>query len=302
MMEGAGVLPSGERNAAAVMEPTLADIVRDLWRAKFVLVCGAVIGFALAFVFMALAVPHYRAMMIVGPADRQGGVDMRSVLPSNSSFAVQYLMDTISPGDSPDFMRFEQILREPSVAARLMAAKDLPAGVSDVAAKLRDDKMLRLSGGNDLQNNAAEVSDYLQKHVHVEPVGTTPMKKIVFDHPDPAFALWLVQYLHRSADAMIRQDMEDTAAKREAYLKEAMEHIFNPDHRKAFTALLMEQEHLHMMLAMDGPFAAVIAEPASVSAKPVWPKAGLVYPVFIFAGMFAAYMMRAIVQTIRGGR
>jgi len=57
------------------------------------------------------------------------------------------------------------------------------------------------------------------------------------------------------------------------------------------TALLMEQEHIRMILGANEPYAAIIAEPPSVSVKPYWPRKSLIVAGFMFAGMIAGFAL-----------
>src|SRR5690242_6329317 len=47
---------------------TLKDVIAGLCRAKISITAGVLLGLALAALFLASAVPFYRAQMIVGPA------------------------------------------------------------------------------------------------------------------------------------------------------------------------------------------------------------------------------------------
>ena len=50
-------------------DPTLADLLKGLWAARFwMIVCGAVFAVA-GFVVIAVSTPVYKATMIVAPAD-----------------------------------------------------------------------------------------------------------------------------------------------------------------------------------------------------------------------------------------
>jgi uncharacterized protein involved in exopolysaccharide biosynthesis len=75
------------------------------------------------------------------------------------------------------------------------------------------------------------------------------------------------------------------------YLKDVLDKTSHPDHRRALTALLMEQEHLLMMLAMDEPFAAILAEPPAASVRPWWPRKSLIFAGFAFAGALIGFAM-----------
>lgn len=264
-------------------EPTLSDLLADLWRAKFYLLIGGIAGLLLGFVFMAASVPHYRASMLVAPAERSSGPDIKALLPDNSSFAVQYMLNAMGSADSGDYIRFEHTLRETSVAAALLKNDRIMKGLSEAS---RFGFLPSRAPGT-----SAELASYLHDHIRVEPVGNSPLRRIIYQHPDREFAVYLLRVLHEIADGQIRDEIRGRTESREAYLQQALATTTHPDHRRALTSLLMEQEHVRMILAMDEPFAAIIAEPPAVGARPHWPRAAIIYPVLALGGMMLGFIL-----------
>lgn len=269
--------------AAVLSEPTLADVLRDLWRARTYLMAGAASGLLCAALFLFLAVPQYGAAMLVSPTTRSGTPDISALFPNNASFAMEYVMQSFGPGDSSDFMRFEAILREASVAAQALKDEKIRAGIADA----RQWRFETASGLSD----AAALAAWLQKNITVEPVGQTRLKRIGVRHPDPVFAAYLLQKLYDTADGIIRAELEDKTQKRIAYLEHEIDSVSHPDHKRVLTKLLMDQEQIRMILSVNEPFAALMAEPPAAGPKPVWPRRSLVLPGFAFAGMFAGYVL-----------
>lgn len=263
-------------------EPTLEDLLKDLWQAKGILLKGAGLGLVLAVVVLFLAVPHYRAEMLVAPAERGTGPDIKALLPDNSSFAVQYMMNAMGSADSGDFIRFEHILRGPSVAKELLKDERFIEGY-------RQTKSFRFQLKRSGKVTAQHLSDFLMAHVNIDPVGNTPLRRLVFLHPDRNQAGYMLRRLHEVTDGIIRQEIRDKTHKREDYLQDALVTVDHPDHRRALTSLLMEQEHVRMILAMDEPFAAIIAEPPAAGVQPYWPRGSMILPVFMLGGMVLGY-------------
>ena len=272
-------------------EPGLLDLLADIWRAKLFLFIGGVLGAAAAIVFFSLAVPQYKAEMLVGPAERGTGPDIKALLPENSSFAVQYLVNSIGSQDSGDFIRFEHMMRGVSIASLLIQDNAVIAGVrrAGMFGKKEDARL----------DDAASLAAFLEKHVHVQPVGTSPLRRVVFSHPDPDFAQYLLQQLYVETDALIQQDIRHKTASRAAYLQQAVKDTLHPDHKRALTSLLMEQEHIRMILDMDEPFAAVMLEPPSVDDKPSWPRKKIVWPAFIVLGLFSGFLVFQIRRAVK---
>jgi len=263
-------------------DPTLGDLLRDLWRAKTPILTGLFLGLAASFAFLFAAVPHYRATMLVAPAERGVGPDIKALLPENSSFAIQYMMNAMGSSESGDFVRFEHILRAPSVAAALLKDERIAAGIGA-------DRAFSFLPARGVLQTPEKLSAYLTDKVAIEPVANVPLRKIVYDHPDPAFAVYLLDRMHAAADGLIRQEIRNRTQARTAYLEKALAITDHPDHRRALASLLMEQEHVRMILAMDEDFAAIKAEPPAAGALPYWPRRVLIVPVFMFCGMLLAY-------------
>lgn len=262
-------------------EPNLADVFRLVWQARQYVAGGAVLGLVVAILFLAVAVPQYRITMLVAPAERTTRSDIKALLPDNPGFALQYLLNNAGSQDSTDFVRFENTMRGPSVAARLLKDPKISEG-------LKKSKKFAFSPAAPIRT-PEELSAVLEKRVAIMPVGNTPLRKIVFDHPSAEFGAALLRRLYDETDHMISSEVAENARKRSLYLKDMLDKVSHPDHRRALTSLLMEQEHLLMLLAMEEPFAAVIAEPPGASVRPYWPRKSLIFAGFAFAGMVAGF-------------
>lgn len=262
-------------------EPTLRDIVGWCWAARVWIVTGVLAGAVVAFLWVLCAVPQYRISMLVGPTTRTGTPNISALFPENSSYALEYVLRSFGPGDSSDFMRFEAILRGPMVSARLLETPDLAQGFAA-------DRRWSFAAQRDFKNSA-ELSAYLQKSIRIEPVANTPMRKVVYRHADPDFGQRFLVALYGTTDALIRQEIQQKAASRIVWLTETLRTTNDPEHRRMLASLLTEQEQVKMILALNEPFSAMLAEPPSVSAKPVWPDKKLLFPLLGFVGGFLGF-------------
>lgn len=267
-------------------DPTLIDLLRDVWRARIAMAVGAGLAALCAFAFIALSVPHYRASMMIAPAERAGHADIKALLPDNSSFALQYLVNTLGAADHVDFMRFEQSLRGAVVSGLLIGDDDLRRGVMR-SGRFGFSLPPRLDG-------PAHLSEWMMRHIRIETVGHAPIRRVSVDHPDPVFATALLERLYTETDRMIRADLGARTRARADHLRRTLDDTRHPDHRRALLSLLMEQEHILMIAAMDEPFAAVMIEPPVVAPRTVWPRKSLVFGLFIVAGMFAGYIVSGL--------
>ncbi|MBU0858651.1 MAG: hypothetical protein KJ667_01820 [Alphaproteobacteria bacterium] len=247
-------------------EATLADLIGDVWRGKLFVLAGGLCGLALALLFLMLAVPHYRADMIVGPV---------VVGPADAAQA-----------DRLGFERFEAMMRGPSVAQRLRSQPALAAGIAA-------DKNWRHSAAPKVEN-AAQVAEYLAEHIRIEPVGSTQLRRVTYDHPDAAFAMKLLQALYSATDALIHEENRRMAGERAEQLESTLAQTQNAEHRRTLTTALMGQEQARMMLDINQPFAAIVAEPPAASARPQWPRPVLVMPVLVMVGVFMGFAVSCL--------
>lgn len=247
-------------------DATLADFGGDMWRARGWIAAGLGAGLALAAIFLMLAVPRYEARMLVGPV-----------------VAAETQAQEQAQAAPLDFARFESILRAPSVAAVVMRDAELVAGIAA-------DRRWRGARAPET-GSAAQIADYLEKHIRVEPAGGTALRRVTYAHPDAAFAVRLLAAVHDAADTMIREEGRARADERAAQLQVALAQTQNAEHRRALTDLLMGQERARMVLAIDQPFAAAIAEAPAAGAKPHWPRKAVVLPVMMLAGAFFGFAL-----------
>ncbi len=271
--------------AAVDREITLADLIKDIWSARLFLFVGSVLGFILALLYLWVSVPQYKATMLISPQTRAGSPDISALFPKNASFALEYVARSFGPSDSTDFMRFEHTLRETSVAMQLMEDERIRAGVMQ-------DRHLQFGTISPI-DRAEKLAVYLQKNVRIEPVGDSLLKRVVYSHPDRDFAVYLLNALHSTADHIIRQDIRARTENRATYIEGALDRTLHPDHKRVLTSLLMEQEQVRMILAMNEPFAATVAEPPSAGVKPVWPQRPLVIVFLTMVGAFLGYVFYA---------
>lgn len=270
-------------------EPTLADLLKELWQAKAFVLGGGLLGLIGAVLFLALAVPHYRATMLVAPTENRIAPHLQSLSPDDSSLAVQEMIDAQGKAAPQAYARFENTLRGASAAAELMKDRKILAGIAK-------DRRFVVSGDQKPQS-AEALAAYLQTHVGVEPVGMTPLRRLVYKHPDRRFAGYFLTRLYHVTDDLIRQDENGKTQGRAVYLQKALDNTSNPDHRRVLTAMLMGQQQEQMMLAMEGPYAASVAEPPSAGVRPYWPRKSIVLPVGMLAGLLLGYMMFSVKRT-----
>lgn len=269
-----------------IAEPTLADVLRDCWRARLHLVAGAFLGLLASLIFILFCVPQYKAEMLVGPAGHPPVPAFEDTGPESPGPTAHLERSASDAIDSYDFMRFEAILRERSVAERLLQDETVKRGLMQA-------RRWTFLPAPPL-DTPERLSAWLKDNVAIEPVGSTSLRRVVFRHPDPVFASLMLRDLYIATDSLIRGDLQAKTDRRKAYLDKMVEETNNPDHKRALTKLLLDQEQVSMVLAAQEPFAATVIEPASASPKPDWPRKPLLIPAMMFLGIFLGYVFHAM--------
>lgn len=271
----------------SVKEKTLAEFLFDLWLGRVYIAIAGIIGFVVALAWLATATPYYRASMIVSPANPMNGAEISSLLANDNLFALRYLVQRVGVANSSDFLRFENVYQGPSVAKLLLKDENIISG-------LRMDKAFPFSKAKE-KWSAESLAEYVADHVRLEPVGATSLRRMVYNHPDREFASYFLTRIHGLSDKLIRRNIREETQERILYLKGAIKTTGNPEHRRALTSLLLEQERLRMMVSIEQPYAAAVVEPSASSVRPVWPDPYLLISgtvlVFAFSG-FVIFSLR----------
>lgn len=255
----------------------IIDVTAHIYRARWRVLCGALAGVIAAVVLLSFVPQSYRAVMVVAPADGYALGDYASARGGSAStydkiVSLPFWRPMEPEGISTDFYRFVQTARGP-------AAADI----------LRRDETIRIRLPDEVMASPSALSDYMTRRVDIQPVGATPLRRMSYYHPDSDFAAAFLRKAHLVADQMIRRDRRRMAQARIDYLSASLEKTANPDHRRIITGLLMQQEHILMLANLDEPYAAIIVEPASASAKPVWPDKPMTIAGFALIGAMLGY-------------
>ncbi len=270
---------------------SLLALIQDLWEARLFLGFGAFFMFICATLFMAIAVPHYKARIVLGPANPMSGVDVSSLAGDERLGGLQFLAQRVGVQNSSDFTRFEHSFASADVAAILLDDQNIKHGLN---IDTRWSSPFWSTHVDEPDFTPAKLAEYIDERVEFEPVGTSALKRFVYKHPSAEFAVYFLKRLHAAADTVIRDGVRQESESRIAYLNGLMVQTYNPEHRKVLTNLLMEQERLRMLVALDSDYAANVIEQARAVLKPVWPRKVLIYPTFVFVGLFLGFIIYQI--------
>ncbi|MCW2247530.1 hypothetical protein M2352_003164 [Azospirillum fermentarium] len=245
--------------------------------------------------------PHYTAVLVTGPTARTGVAGMGTRVPAAGGQAFGLAEPGAAEETLSDFTRFLHLLTSAPVAQALMedpgvlprlfpsrwdaaaAAWRPPGG----AAALMRRALLTLSGREEpVKPDAGMVAAWLRTALMIEPVGTTPMRRLRLRHPDRAFAMALLTRVMDLSDGHLRREAERRSAAQTAYLREVVSGApGRDDTRQVFSQMLADQERIQVMLRAGLPFAADPIEPASAPPQPDWPDPVIVLPGALAAGV-----------------
>lgn len=255
----------------------IGDLFREIWAGKLFIIIGAVVGVVAAFAFMAVALPHAKAQIVLAPANP---LTVERVA-SSATLSGQYQAQPSS--ENTNFTRFESSYKGVAVANLLLKNPEITEGLkADRSFAFEDAKQ---------SWTPEELAEYVSRRVRVDPVGETSLRSLNYYHPDATFAVTFLQRLHAITDGLLRRDMRVQIDNRINYLNEALSGARNPEHQRALADLLLEQQRLKMMVSIDQSYAASVVVPASLQAGAGWPNAALVYSLLSLIGAFFGFVL-----------
>lgn len=255
----------------------IADMINYTWRARGFLIYGALAGLLAAALLLIFLKPHYEAWMVVAPP-REGAETLNFLVENPPPILAPMANQSIPRAG--EYVRFQQTLRGPTIAKILIDKEGfLPA--------LNQKTTFRWSSGN--LSGPTQLSQALSKQIRLDPIGATDSLRLSYTHPDPQFAVKMLQSLVLTTDQLIRLDVRDDVQSRIDWLKAQLKTTLNPDHRQAITKLLMAEERRRMLLSINTPYALSVIEPATALPRPVTPKPTLLVPLCLIIGLAAAF-------------
>jgi uncharacterized protein involved in exopolysaccharide biosynthesis len=250
-------------------DETLLQLLVRIWYHKTPVIIGGILGLLLSLLLIFILKPQYEASMIVSPSAQ----DTRM-----TSFIDGYQPNT-SPHKAevyPDFIRFEQSLRGVAVAALLLK-------MPPIKQELEQDGLWRFSKQN--FSKAEELSQYLQRHVDIDPLGSTMSRRISIRHPNRDFSVQLLTLMRKTSDQLIRQSIQSDTNIRIEWLKAELQKTLNPTHRQSLVQLLMAEERKRMLLSLETPYAITVVEEAFATPKPISPNKTILISLSIVVGV-----------------
>jgi hypothetical protein len=270
------------------------------------LLAGTVGGLVLGLVVLWVVQPQYTAMMLVAPTTRMAPSGMGPLQPPLTSGSGKAMSEP-GPGELlSDFARYvellssipvaERLVRDPRIATRIFE-REWDSEAQEWRPPRHALALVRravywLSGRESWSPPDAErLREYFRRNLEVGSTPTGPLRRIAFRHEDHAFALFLIQAVHDTADRLIRDEARRRTEAQISYLRQRTVTATDVAHRTALGDLLRDQERIRMMLDVHLPYAADIISPASAATLPDWPDPPRLLAVFGIAGLMISLLI-----------
>lgn len=256
------------------IEPNLSDLLRALWRIRAYWIASVLLGAVLSLAFYAFLNSYYESRLVVGLSD---GRYMQTSL--EYRFGGSVLRGQKGADRGLDFVRYQQMFRSAEVIGRILEDNDARKKI--VSFVSRDCVIQGCHRDGVGQWDMFQFSRYLHDHVRVYPIGDVGGISVRYRHPNVEFSQYLLSQMHIVTNDMIRMAVVEMSNKRVGYLKSAMVENVNPDQRRVFAQLLLQEERHLMTAQMNEEFAAQKLRDVFHMGSIVWPRMSLMLSLFM---------------------
>lgn len=272
-----------------------ALLLAGLWRWRFRLIAAALALWAVGAAIVLAAPRAHVAQAVVAPAETTAFAVSSLLAPT--PFAPGGLLDTRPTGN---FAVYLGALRTPEAARHLAATTGIGAALSAERAQGLAAPLRRLLG-LDRPADADDVLDWLQRTLAVTQSLASVTWTIEVAHAEPALALELLARLHGFAEAKVRADLAEQAARRIAVLERRIAQESDVFLRASLYELLAQQQRAGLVVAADEVVAARLVSAPSVEARPSLPNRPLLIALLAVAATIAVLLGALSVLLLREG-
>jgi hypothetical protein len=268
-------------------------LLAGLWRWRWRLL-GIMATLWVAGVSLVLLVPRaHVAQAVVAPAETTSFAI--SSLLSPSPFAPAGLLDTRPSGN---FAVYLGALRSPEAASSLLRDTTIGAALAE-RRRAGPGGALRALLGADRPVDADDVLDWLTRNLSVTQSLASVTWTLEIAQHDPRLALDMLRRLHGFAEAKVRTDLAEQAARRVAALERRIARENDVFLRNSLYELLAQQQRAGLVVAADEVVAARLVSAPMVEARPSLPNRPLLLalltvtvPMAVLLGAAALLLLR----------
>lgn len=270
----------------------LGDLLRALWAVRWRVAALALLAFAAGAALVVNAPRRYVAEAVVAPAETTGIATSALLSPMPS---VPALLD---PRPGGNFAVYLGALRSAEAAAMLAAETPL---LAQIAAQRSSGLggVLRRALGLRTEADLDDARLWLQRNLSATQAVATVTWTLALAHPDRDAALDALRRLHAFAEAKVRADLADLAARRLAALEARLAQERDLYLRQSLFDLLAQQQRVSLVVAADEAVAARLVSAPAVELRPSLPNRPLLLAVLLIAAPLASLAAAAALVLLR---
>jgi hypothetical protein len=237
----------------------------------------------------------------------RGHVARAQVAPAETtSFAVSALLSPQAPGvgqgldtrPGGNFAVYLAALRSPE-AARMLTTETALLQAMEQARQASPLWAFRVALGLNRALDADDVLAWLEHYFALNQNLGSITWSLELTHPNPALALQSLLSLHRVAEAKVRADLADQAARRVAALEARLAGESDVFLRNSLYDLLAQQQRAGLVVAADEAVAARLIAAPMVEARASRPNRPLLLGLWLLAVPLSVFMAAAGVLLMR---
>ncbi len=270
-----------------------------LWRRRYLALLFLAVALCAGIFYLRVVEYRYSAELAVTPVDQSGpklsgglaalgslaGID--PAMQGGSSFALYGEAATSYP-------IAERLARNPRILHAAFASQWDPVGhqwirpsgfLTDVVGSAK--VLFGLPIRPWTPPAAGALHDYLKKNLELAEDKKKALLRISFRHPDPKFAVYLLQQVAATADEYLRAKSLNRATIYVTYLETRMNQVQVAEYRTSLAQALIGYENTRMMASSRAPFAAEPFGDIWVSSRPVTPDPFIILGTSVAVGLVA---------------
>jgi capsular polysaccharide biosynthesis protein len=267
-------------------ELTLQGMLLTLIRGWWIVVLVTLVVLVATAAWLKARQPQYAAGMTIAPAELDLGVT-DSLVQDLEQFAnlatlsqLPEKLERISPME-----RYEAMIRSPQLAERL---QEEPGIMQVIFRADWDEESQRWREPPDLldglyhgalrffgfpgwtEPDAVNLAEHLQRRFSLFQPRGTAMRRLRYVHPNPGFAVALLEKVHTIAEDLLREGARRRTTAQIVELEETLaDPTLAPARRAALETVLAKHYQTDVLLQADTPYAAEVVMPARSSPTPI---------------------------------
>lgn len=268
-------------------------LLRGLWGWRRGLFVAAMLLWAAGAAVVLMMPRAHVAQAVVAPAETTSFAVSSLLAPS--PFAPGGLLDTRPTGN---FAIYLGAMRSPEAAVMLARETALPAWI-EARRRQGPGGLLRALTGGERPADAGDVQDWLERNLAVTQSLASVTWALELAHADPALALDALRRLHAFAEAKVRADLAEQAARRVAALERRLARESDIFLRNSLYELLAQQQRAGLVVAADEAVAARLVSAPMVEARPSLPNRPLLLALLALAVPLAVLTLAVSLLLLR---